>query len=231
MSIGGGSGGVGTQTTQNSVDARFSPLIDYATQAAAGVNNAGYQPYTGSRFEDLNSTQNAGIDMIRSRALSGDPTMRQAEETLQSTLKGGNTNPYLDSMVSKAQTGVMANMAGLQARSGSFGNSGIAEQGAKQMGQIATDMYGNAYSADRANQMSALNLAPQYGQQKYTDAAQLMKAGQTQQDQLQQGKDFAYQQFQEKTNLPYKNMAAYSGLLGASGSTGTTTTTGNRGGK
>jgi hypothetical protein len=157
--------------------------------------------------------------------------MTQANQTLQDTLRGGNTNPYLDSMVNKAQTGVMANMAGLQARSGSFGNSGIAEQGAKQMGQIASDMYGNAYNTDRANQMQALGMAPQYGQQAYTDAAQLMKAGQTQQDQAQQGKDFAYQQFQEKQNLPYKQMAAYTGLLGAGGSTGTSTTTGSKGGK
>ena len=227
----GGGGGGQTQTTTNSVDARFSPLIDYATQAAAGVQSAGYTPYQGDRFASLNPTQNAGINMIQNRALGGDPTMTQANDTLQSTLRGGNTNPYLDSMVNKAQQSTMANLAGLNARSGSFGNSGVMETGAKQMGQIASDMYGQAYNTDRANQMAALNLAPQYGQQAYTDAAQLMKAGQTQQDQSQQAKDFAYQQFQEKQNLPYKQMAAYTGLLGAGGSTGTSTTTGNRGGK
>lgn len=226
-----GGGGGQTQTTQNSVDARFSPLIDYATQAAGGVQSAGYTPYTGDRFEGLNANQNAGINMIQNRAQNGDPTMNQANETLQSTLKGGNTNPYLDSMVNKAQQSTMGNLAGLNARSGSFGNSGIMETGAKQMGQIASDMYGQAYNTDRSNQMQALNLAPQYGQQKYTDAAQLMKAGQMQQDQSQQGRDFAYQQFQEKQNLPYKQMAAYTGLLGSSGSTGASTTTGSKGGK
>lgn len=231
MSGGGGGGSSGgTSTTTNSVDARFSPLIDYATQAAAGVQAAGYTPYTGDRFADLNPTQNAGIQMIQNRAQNGDPTMNQANQTLQDTLRGGNTNPYLDSMVNKAQQSTMSNLAGLNARSGSFGNSGVMEAGTRQMGDIASQMYGNAYNTDRANQMAALNLAPQYGQQKYTDAAQLMKAGQAQQDQSQQGKDFAYQQFQEKQNLPYKQMAAYTGLLGSSGSTGTSTTTGNQGG-
>lgn len=228
MSGGGGSGG---STTTNSVDARFSPLIDYATQAAGGVQKAGFTPYTGERFAGMNGTQEAGINMITDRATNGDPTMTQANQTLQQTLAGGQTNPYLDSMVQKAQTGVMGNMAALQARSGSFGNSGIAEQGAKQMGDIATQMYGGAYNTDRANQMAALQLAPTYGQQTYNDAAQLMKAGGQIQDQAQQQKDFNYSQFQEQQNLPYKQMAAYSGLLGSSGSTGTSTTTPSGGGK
>ncbi len=220
------SGGGGGSTTTNSVDARFSPLIDYATQAAAGVQKAGFTPYTGQRYADMNSTQQAGLDMVTNRATNGDPTMQQATSTLQQTLAGGQTNPYLDSLVSKAQSGVMGNMAALQARSGSFGNSGIAEQGAKQMGDIATQMYGNAYNTDRANQMAALNLAPTYGNQKYQDAAQLMNAGSFQQNQAQQNNDFQYQQFQDQQNLPYKQMAAYSGLLGSSGSTGSSTTTG-----
>lgn len=226
-----GGGGGGSSTTQNSIDARFDPLIDYATQAAKGVQESGYTPYTGQRYADLNSTQQAGLSAITNRATNGDPTMTQANQTLQQTLAGGNTNPYLDSMVQKAQTGVMGNMAALQARSGSFGNSGIAEQGAKQMGDIATSMYGNAYNTDRANQMAALQLAPTYGNQAYTDAEQLMKAGQTVQNQDQQQKDFNYQQFTDQQNLPYKQMAAYSGLLGSSGATGSSTTTQSGGGK
>jgi len=227
---GGGSGGGGGSTTTNTVDARFSPLIDYATQTAGKVNNAGFTPYGGTRFEGMNGTQQAGIGMIQDRAINGDPTMNQANQTLQQTLQGGQTNPYLDSLVSKAQGGVMSNMGALQARSGSFGNSGIAEQGAKQMGDIASSIYGNAYNTDRANQMQALNLAPQYGNQAYNDASQLMKVGGQIQDQGQQQKDFNYSQFAEQQNLPYKQMAAYSGLLGASGSTGSSTTQQSGGG-
>ena len=223
---GGGSGGGGptTSTTTNQIDGRFSPLIDYATQAAGNVQRSGFTPYGGQRFADMNGTQQAGIGMIQDRALNGDSTMNQADQTLQQTLKGGNTNPYLDSMVQKAQGSVMGNMGALQARSGSFGNSGIAEQGAAQMGKIATDMYGGAYAGDRANQMQALSLAPQYGNQKYTDAAQLMKAGGQVQDQAQQKNDFNFNQFQDQQNTPYKQMAAYSGLLGSSGSTGSSST-------
>jgi hypothetical protein len=225
-----GDGGGGGSTTTNSIDARFDPLINYATQAAGGIQQSGFTPYTGERYAGLNDTQQAGLGMIQDRAIGGDATMNQAQSTLQQTLQGGQTNPYLDSMVSKAQGSVMGNMGALQARSGSFGNSGIAEQGAQQMGKIATDMYGGAYASDKANQMQALGMAQSYGNQSYNDAAQLMKAGGQVQDQSQQNKDFQFNQFQEQQNLPYKQMAAYSGLLGSSGSTGTSTTTPTGGG-
>lgn len=222
--FGGGGGGGGTTTTTNTVDTRFNPLIDYATQVAGRVNSSGFTPYTAQRYASPNAVQNAGIGLVTNRALNGDPTMNVANQTLQDTLRGGNTNPYLDAMVNKAQSNVLGNANTASIRSGSFGNSGIAEAAAKQMSDVATSMYGNAYSTDRANQMAALNLAPTYGQQAYQDAGQLMNAGQFLQNQDQQNKDFAYQQFQEQQNLPYKQMAAYAGLLGSGGNSKSETT-------
>ena len=218
-----GGGGSGGQTTTNSVDPRFDQIINYATKAAGRVENAGFTPYTDQRYSGINSTQQAGLDAITQRA-RWRPTMTQANQTLQQTLAGGNTNPYLDSMVNKAQQSVLANARGADIQSGSFGNSGVAEAATKNMGDIATNMYGNAYNTDRANQMTALNLAPQYGNQAYQDANQLMNAGNFVQGQDQQNKDFRYQQFQDQQNLPYKQMAAYTGLLGSSGSTSSSTT-------
>lgn len=221
-----GGGGSGGQTTTNSVDPRFDQIINYATKAAGRVENAGFTPYTDQRYAGINSTQQAGLDAITQRALGGDPTMQQANQTLQQTLKGGNTNPYLDSMVNKAQQSVLANARGADIQSGSFGNSGVAEAATKNMGDIATNMYGNAYSGDRANQMQALGMAPQYGNQAYQDANQLMNAGNFVQGQDQQNKDFAFNQFTDQQNLPYKQMAAYTGLLGSSGTTSTQSSSG-----
>ena len=221
-------GGGGGQTTTATVDPRFSPLIDYATQAGSRVNDAGFQPYQGQRFEGFNQAQNTGLDMIQNRATQGDPTMQQAQSTLQDTLRGGTTNPYLDAMVNKATMGVAGNLAKINATSGSFGNSGIQEVGARQMGEIASQMYGNAYDQDRSRQMNALQLAPQYGNQAYNDASQLMKAGGQVQDLAQQNRDFGYQQFQDQINNPYKQMAAYGGLLSGQGAQKTETTGGGK---
>ncbi|CAB4172511.1 hypothetical protein UFOVP1470_21 [uncultured Caudovirales phage] len=220
----GGGGSSGGSSTTASIDKRFSPLIDYATQAGAAVNNAGFTPYTGQRYEGMNQYQNMGMGMIGDRALNGDPTMQQANSTLQDTLRAGNTNPYLDSMVKKATMGVAGNLAGINASSGSFGNSGIQEVGARQMGDIASQMYGNAYEGDQSRKMQALQMAPGYGNQAYTDASQLMKVGGQVQDLAQQNRDFGYQQFADQQNLPYKQMGAYGGLLSAQPTQNSTTT-------
>lgn len=66
----------------------------------------------------------------------------------------------------------------------------------------------------RSQNLSALGLVPQYSNQSYTDAAQLLNAGNVQQNQAQQGLDFNFQQFQDQQNYPYKQLAAIGGVLG-----------------
>lgn len=81
-----------------------------------------------------------------------------------------------------------------------------------------------------SNQLQAAQLGLNYGNQAYTDAEQLLKVGQIQQDQGQQQKDFNYQQFQESDNLPYKQLAAMSGVFGTNiGSTSSSKTSGGGG--
>lgn len=388
----GGGGGGGTSTTVQSIPDELKPLASAYTSKAINLSNQAYQPYTGQRYADLNSTQNAGIGMIQDRALNGDATVNAGANYLQNSLTSGprsatmnpvggvsagwngsnvnsgwngnsvaagwngsnvdagwnnssvtardnpyamQNNPYLDAMVNKAQGNVLANANMAAARSGSFGNSGIAEQAAKQMSTVATDMYGNAYNsmaqladanaarnlqaqqfnsgitdanlarnmqaqqfnsgvtdanlarnlqaqqfnsgitdanlarslqaqqfnsgitdsniarnlqaqqfnaglgqdwASRNDSMynnwnnsnlNAANLGLQYGNTAYTDAAQLMKAGQTMQDQSQNNLDAKYQNYQDAQNLPYKQLAAMSGVFGSNlGSNSTTTSTG-----
>ncbi len=221
-----GGGGGGDSTTVQSIPDELKPLASAYTSKAIGLGNQGFQPYGGQRFADLNSTQNQGIGMVRDRALNGSATMDNAEQALNQTIQG-QSNPYLDAMVNKAQQSVLGNANAASVRSGSFGNSGIAEQAAKQMGDVATQMYGGAYENDAARRMQAVGMAPTFGNAAYTDAQQLMNAGQIQQDQKQQGLDFNYQQFQDAQNLPYKQLAAQAGVFGSGlGSTSTTKQTG-----
>ena len=79
-----------------------------------------------------------------------------------------------------------------------------------------------------ASQLQAAQLGLNYGNQAYTDAEQMLKAGQIVQDQGQQQKDFNYQQFQEQENLPYKQLAAMSGVFGTN--LGSTSTSSQKGG-
>lgn len=227
MSDGGGGGG--SSVTKQEIPAELKPLAKQYTRQAINLSNQGFSPYQGDRYADLNEYQNLGLGMAMDRALSGSPTMSNAESNLNQMMSG-STNPYLDQMVNKAQMSVLGNANQAAARSGSFGNSGIAEAAAGKMGDVATQMYGGAYDADQSRRLSAINSAPTFANQAYTDAQQLFNAGQTMQDQTQQNLDFGYDQWQESQNLPYKNLAAMSGVFGSNlGGTSTTTQSGGGG--
>lgn len=225
MSGGGGSGG--TSTTQQNIPDELKPLAAKYAGDAINLSNSPYQAFTGQRFADTNATQNAGLDAITQRATQGSATMNNAEQALNQNIAGGQTNPYLDSLVGKAQDSVRSQFNTGAVNSGSFGNSGLQEQFQKGLGDVATSMYGGAYETDKARQMQAIGMAPTFGNQAYTDASQLMNAGNFQQDQQQQKADFGYQQFQDQQNDPYKKLSAMAGVFNsAPGQSSTTTQTG-----
>ena len=226
-----GGGGGGTSTTTQNIPDELKPLATAYTNKAIDLSNQGYTPYSGQRFADQNSMQTNAMQMISDRAQNGDQTgiMGNATNTLNQML-GDNTNPYLDQMVNRAMGSVMLNYNTAAINSGSFGNSGLAEQYQRNLGDVATQMYGNAYNTDQANKLQALGMAQQYGNQAYTDAEQLMRAGQTQQDESQKQYDYGYQNYLDEQALPYKQLAAMSGVFG-SNLGGSSTTTQSSGGK
>lgn len=224
---GGGGGGSSTTTTQ--IPDEMKPLAnDFVRRATALSDTA--TPYTGQRFAGLTGAQEQGLGMIENRAMQGSQLQQGAESALGGFFNPQG-NPYLDSMVNRAQGNVLGNANQAAARSGSFGNSGIAEQAGKQMGEIATSMYGNAYAGDRANALQAIGMAPGLSAAGYNDANQLLRAGQLRQDQAQQGMDFNFQQFQEQQNQPYKTLAAQAGVVGAQPFGSSSTSTQSGGGK
>jgi hypothetical protein len=225
-----GDGG-GESTTVQNIPTELKPLASKYASDAINLSNTAYTPFQGQRFADLNSTQNAGIGAIQDRALNGSATINNAEQALNQNITGGQTNPYLDQMVGKAQDSVRSQFNTSAVNSGSFGNSGLQEQFAGQLGDVASQMYGNAYETDKARQMQSIGMAQQFGNQAYTDAGQLLNAGQLQQDQAQQQADFGYQQFQDQQNDPYKKLAAMSGVFGSFPGQSSTTSTNQPGGK
>lgn len=227
---GGGGGDSGKSTTTTEIPAELKPLATAYTKKALDLSKQGFNPYKGQRFENLNQWQLDALNQTRDRAMQGSETVKNAESQLNNIIAGGNTNPYLDQMVSKAQDSVRSQFNTGAVNSGSFGNSGLQEQFAQNLGDVATNMYGQAYETDRNRQMQGIGMAQQFGNQAYQDAAQLMNAGQTVQDQFQQARDFNYQQFQERADHPYKQLAAMAGVFGSGlGQTSTTKSSGGGG--
>ena len=210
----GGGGGGSKSTTTPMIAPELQPLAKLYTEQATQLAKTPWQAYGGQRYADLNNTQQAGIGMVQDRALNGSATMGNAESNLNQFIQGGNTNPYLDSMVQKAQDSVKSNFNTSAVNSGSFGNSGLQQQYAAGLTDVATQMYGNAYNTDQANRMQAIGMAPTFGNAAYQDAGQLLNVGNLQQQQQQNNLDFGYQQYQDAQNTPYKKLQTIGGVVG-----------------
>lgn len=235
-----GGGPVNTSsTTTPSIPDELKPLANLYVKQATDYANTPYQQYNGQRYAGLDPSQVMGIGMVQERALGGSKTMNNAEGSLNQFIQGGQTNPYLDRMVSKAQGSVVDqfnNMIKPQieaaaVNSGSFGNSGYNQlmqqkqkAAASQMSDIATQMYGNAYGQDQSNRLNAIQMAPTFGNAAYQDAGQLLNAGNILQQEQQKPLDFRYQQFREAADYPLKQMQATSGVLGQNMGSSTTST-------
>ena len=106
-----------------------------------------------------------------------------------------------------------------------------AQQFNSQMGNDFAGRNDAARQAGIGNQFNAAQMGLQYGNQAYTDAGQLMNAGNFMQDQQQQKADFGFQQFQDQQNDPYKKLAAMSGVFSSAPGQSSTTTNEGGGGK
>jgi hypothetical protein len=255
---GGGGGGTQTSTSQMTIPDELKPAATAMSNVATQVGNSTWSPYSGQGVAPMNQLQNTAMGLTAQRALGGDQTINAGNQYLQNFLQGGpqsatvnpyaqQGNPYLDAMVNKAQTNVLSNAQGAAVRSGSFGNSGIAESAAKQMSDVASQMYGNAWGQQAqlaeagagrndnmmqsyaGNALNAAQLGLNYGNQAYQDAGQLMNMGTQAYNVAQDQNDFNYQQYMNQQNYPLQQLQALTGVL--RGNSGTTTTTTGGGGK
>lgn len=233
------SGGGASQTTQMPEWAQ--PYAQNYLRYANQVANRPYEAYQGEQYAGLNDTQYAGLDAITNRAMNGSQLWNTAQGSLTNTLGGGmlNSNPYLNSMIDASASDVIRNyqrsvvpqLDMLEARGGSFGNSGVASarQDAMhdlsgQLSNMASTMRGQNYDAERGRQMQALGMAQGYANQDYTDAAQMLGAGGVLQNDLQNRYGIDMQNWQNARNYPLQQLQIMGGSLGQN--YGSTTTQG-----
>ncbi len=216
-----------TQTT--SVPEWAIPYFQNFMQSAANLAAKPYTPYTGQTVANLNPFQVQGLNAQATRAINGSPVMDTASQQLQRTLGGGylNSNPYLSGMVKQATDDVMTAYAPIEARSGSFGNSGVNASRDKALADAAMGIRFNDYSNERNRMMSGLSLAPTFANQDYVDASALQSAGQGFQSQQQSQLTDQYNRFQQAQQYPYQQLQTMGSGLGVNpGSTTTMQTPG-----
>lgn len=235
------SGGSSDTSTQTSSAPGW--VQDYAKSYLDKANEVSNTPYSQSPTQAVgpNSTQNTAWNAITNRALNGSPVQSAANTTLTNTLNGDflNSNPYMDSMVDKAQGDVVRNYNNVvkpqsdaaAIRSGSFGNSGIQSQQLDEqnqlqqnLGNISTQLRGQNYATERQNQQGALGFAPQFAANDYNDANQLLTAGNQQQAQAQNAANQNYNWWQEAQNYPTNKLNTLGNAIGTVSGTGRTQT-------
>lgn len=217
---GGGSSGGGTSTTTPEIPEELKPLAKLYVQQAEGIAQTPFQEYDGQRYAGLNDTQNQGIQMAIDRAQGGSATFDNAENSLNQFIAGG-ANPYLDQMFNQGAEQVRNNVNSNFSQAGRYGSGAHTDVLTDSLGDMATQMYGGAYENDQARRMQAMGMAPQFANQAYQDAGQMMNVGGIQQQDAQNPLDFAYDQFSQQQDYPFRQLQATGGVI--SGNMGSST--------
>lgn len=210
------SGGSDTTTVQNFPDWAIPYAQDYQ-QFARDVASRPYEGYQGQTVAQLNPYQVGGYNAIAQRAMQGSPVSDAASQNLTATLRGdylSEGNPYLTQQIDTASQDVLRNMDVLNARTGSFGNSGVQETTARSLGSIAGNMRYQDYNNERNRQQSAIGMAPTIANQDYFDAQQLLGAGQGFQGAEQANLTDQYNRFLEGRSYPEQQLATMGRGLG-----------------
>jgi hypothetical protein len=198
---------------QQNINAALGDITrNYNDAVAPGLTtqmvNSGSFGNTGAQA----STANALNDLTKNLANTSSG-MRMQDYQTQQQLAESQINRNLQN--NQFNAGMYDTALGRNLQNNQF-NAGLADTalGRSQQNNQFNSSMGSDY-AGRNDQMmgNMLNLAPTFGNQAYTDASQLMKVGQEYQDNSQQGLDAQYQSYLDQQNLPYKQLAAMSGVF------------------
>ncbi|MBV4459172.1 hypothetical protein KVG96_14525 [Pseudomonas sp. COR58] len=231
------------------MDLSNQPYQPYWGQQVAGMND--FQNSATARLGQIFNNGDSSMNAARNAVTAG---LTSGSAATKNPYSG--SNPYLQQNIDAAMGDITRNyndaiapgLTTQMVNSGSFGNTGnqAATQNSlndltKNLANTASNMRMQDYTAqqqlaenyaNRNDQMKSqmLGLAPGYESQGMNVANNFMNAANMYQDNQQQQLDTQYQSFLDQQNLPYKQLAAMSGVFG-SGIGQTSTTKSSGGGK
>ena len=244
MGSSGGSQSSSQKTTQTVEPPGYvKPYAEEYLGRALPLSETGYEAYPYSRVSDLTPEHMAGLQQVVQQGLQGDPGTNLARNTYGQTVRGDflNANPYLDSMYDQAAQGMVNQYryADAPTREGAasfaraLGGSADQQYGDMQrfsLGQnlnnLATQIYGGNYAAERGYQNQAMAMAPQMNEIGYRDSQALLGAGDIFREQNQALINQDYEDYEKQRLWPYSQLDILGNALGvASGGGGSTVTT------
>jgi hypothetical protein len=138
----------------------------------------GPQQYQGNTVVPFAPQTEQAFGMIQDRATNGSPVSDAASNLAVNTLNGGflNSNPFLDSMFDRAAGAVQNRISSQFGQYGRDVSSSLPFQ-QQGMNDLATQIYGGNYDAERNRMMQMLPYQQSIANQPYQDAAMLRGVG------------------------------------------------------
>jgi hypothetical protein len=171
----------GSQTQRTEPPKYQLPFLQYGVQQARSLYDQGQ----GAHVAPFNADQVYGMSATRELA-KDNPITGAAGNLAQQTLSGGflGSNPWLDRTFEQARLATQGGLSSEFARSGRNVDQSIGLR-SQQLDNLATNIYGGAYDAERNRQQQVLGMSPMLGQAQYADFDRLFGIG-SQQQQLDQ---------------------------------------------
>lgn len=238
-----------TKSTQNVNMGPWEKQQPYLTKLFSEANNLydNYNPqyYQGSTVAGMTPGQKGAYESISGMGSTVNPILSAQNQTATDTISGKyldpSTNPYLaatygqaaDQVARTYQTVTAPGTSAAFSAGGRYG-SGARNQAVDQnnrafgdtLTNLATNIYGGNYQAERGRQMDATNNAGTYASANYIPGTATANAEGALQAQNQRELDDLVARWNFEQNLPYNKLNAYQGAVqGNYGQSGTMTGT------
>lgn len=215
-----------TTTQKNDPWEPAQPFLKAALNDASNWYNSPYgrKMYPNSTVVPFSPFTTQALGMQADRALQGSAVQRGANDLLSSTLRGDflNANPYLDRTFDLAAGKVRGALDSQFNQGGTYGSSMHQGAMAGQLGDLATQIYGGNYAAERDRQMQGMLFAPQLAEADYNDAQRLAQVGQSYEAQAGKYLQDDMNRFNFYENAPYARLQQLANLINPAGQMGST---------
>lgn len=226
-------------TQIQSLNARLAAAQNPTTRQVTGAALPDYYP--GQTIATDSPETQAALAMRTNRALYGSPLTGAAQNELTKTLGGDylNSNPYLDrtynqaanSVVNKYNEIVNPSIDTAFSKAGRYGSGAYAQSrnqadrtAAQELGNLATNIYGQNYANERKNQIQGMLYAPDLANQDYYDINQLSNVGDYRTNLAQQQIEADRAKYEYNSNKDIAALQQYMNLIqGNYGGTSTQT--------
>lgn len=168
-----------TQTQTVEPPAFAKPYIEGGYASAAGLyNQGGPQFFPGDTFVPFAPQSEQAMQATAQRAMQGSPVTGAAQNYVTQSLNGDfmNNNPWLDQTFNRA---VQQTRGALDSQFATAGRDLVSQlpYRTEQVNNLANQIYGGAYDAERNRQQGVLPFAGQLANQDYIDLAALQGVG------------------------------------------------------